>query len=643
MKFSICFRQFSTRPVSSIRRPILAWGLAGLLGAAAMASDTEPVEAATPAAVPMQFELSFAGRTFPSILPFDQFYSIYGSVPQGAIEVEGFMIERSRAFRVRKNKAGRFKCFDVKKVTRDGKKVYDETPTKCEWTKLGFAELGCAKPPATATTANGVPFCFLELDPLEASRHYLFRFDSRKTLTKAQRDAFEAAAFKILDLLVTFPTGDISDQQLEKLHVDLRKSLNTVTGRQKLEFPGDGFLATRYDELTQKLKDEYIVAIRDIVKQNREIKNARQDWATNTNLLSSRLSDLRDQAKQPGNALTSLLAAVTKLAADPNNQVFATWKASFADALGVLTLNTQPQIQKLAMGLGLDPATPVPDLVNDPGAFDARFAASIATNYTGLHQQLGDLEEFLAGALSPTTFDRLVAAEGPNTGLTAADRPALDRTLELLGTIRGDAFSLRGDAASAASAFTHRTAELNELAARIRVEAARDAVLIAATTQGDYRTRQNWYLSTDLGLALTPEIDEVLRFAAMNVYLRPVNRQADFRDADSFGRRFAFTIGLTEGGLSDDPSTEVEEGSQTVGDGRTREDLFGSNSLLVGAGYRITPDIRLGLGAVVFKKKDPNPLIETESLTFTPYFSLSFDWDINNTVFKRLGLTRGTP
>ena len=30
----------------------------------------------------------------------------------------------------------------------------------------------------------------------------------------------------------------------------------------------------------------------------------------------------------------------------------------------------------------------------------------------------------------------------------------------------------------------------------------------------------------------------------------------------------------------------------------------------------------------VFEEKDPNPLVSRDSLTFSPYLSQSFDWDI---------------
>jgi hypothetical protein len=72
---------------------------------------------------------------------------------------------------------------------------------------------------------------------------------------------------------------------------------------------------------------------------------------------------------------------------------------------------------------------------------------------------------------------------------------------------------------------------------------------------------------------------------------------------------------------------------QSVADGgggrvQTRDNLFGNQALLAGAGLRITDTIRLGAGALLFKEKDPNPLITRFRVASTYYFSLSFDLNV---------------
>jgi hypothetical protein len=60
-----------------------------------------------------------------------------------------------------------------------------------------------------------------------------------------------------------------------------------------------------------------------------------------------------------------------------------------------------------------------------------------------------------------------------------------------------------------------------------------------------------------------------------------------------------------------------------------------SNSLLLGAGFRVTPSIRIGGGVLVFKESDPNPLIEQTSVSTTPYVSFAADVDVAR-LFKSL-------
>jgi len=60
-----------------------------------------------------------------------------------------------------------------------------------------------------------------------------------------------------------------------------------------------------------------------------------------------------------------------------------------------------------------------------------------------------------------------------------------------------------------------------------------------------------------------------------------------------------------------------------------------SNSLLLGGGFRVTPSLRVGAGALVFKESDPNPLIEQTSVTVTPYVSFTADVNVAE-IFRSL-------
>jgi hypothetical protein len=119
-----------------------------------------------------------------------------------------------------------------------------------------------------------------------------------------------------------------------------------------------------------------------------------------------------------------------------------------------------------------------------------------------------------------------------------------------------------------------------------------------------------------------------------NIYFRPVNRNAPLRSLGSFrqtfSRRFSLTLGLTLSSIADDTSA-----------GGTQNDLFGNQSLMLGAGLRITDAMRLGTGAIVFKEDDPSPLIAEEKLNVSYYLSLSFDIDVVSLFSKPLASAFG--
>jgi hypothetical protein len=80
------------------------------------------------------------------------------------------------------------------------------------------------------------------------------------------------------------------------------------------------------------------------------------------------------------------------------------------------------------------------------------------------------------------------------------------------------------------------------------------------------------------------------------------------------------TVGIT---------TTVKDESRRAEDLRTTQDSEDtSSSLLLGAGFRVTPSLRVGSGVLVFKESDPNPLIDQTSVSVTPYVSFTADIDV---------------
>ena len=134
------------------------------------------------------------------------------------------------------------------------------------------------------------------------------------------------------------------------------------------------------------------------------------------------------------------------------------------------------------------------------------------------------------------------------------------------------------------------------------------------------RTSQKNHVSADIGVLYAGDLDIGAVYVGTNIYFRPINTDAPLSEAGSFGRRFALTVGVTLSSVSDEND-------------RTRSDLFWNQSLVVGAGYRLTSSIRAGAGALVFLESDPNPLITAREVATTWYVSFSFDVDVGR-VFR---------
>jgi hypothetical protein len=211
--------------------------------------------------------------------------------------------------------------------------------------------------------------------------------------------------------------------------------------------------------------------------------------------------------------------------------------------------------------------------------------------------------------------------EGNLRGLQQAveqRQPSVVPLLQAASTAADTAFRLRDFTRRIAGARTRFDETVAELTDALTLAAVQDRILFArASTVGTFESRQKWQIAGDFGFAYAWDIDEAAPYIGTNFYFRPVNKQASLK-GNPFRqplRRLSSTIGVV---LTD------------IGDGRTRDPLLetGKLSLLAGGGYRITDAVRLSVGAVLFQKRDPNPLIDDGSLAASPYASLSLDWDL---------------
>ena len=133
------------------------------------------------------------------------------------------------------------------------------------------------------------------------------------------------------------------------------------------------------------------------------------------------------------------------------------------------------------------------------------------------------------------------------------------------------------------------------------------------------------YVFADVGYGYAfSDLQTQFVFTGVSIYMRPINTSIPLSDYnDSFGRlfysRFSFLIGINLTGNIDEPNE--------------RESFLGSNkTVLLGAGFRLFPGLKLNGGYVVYHEYS-SPLVTKPKLGGSPFISLSLDFGITP-IFK---------
>jgi hypothetical protein len=390
--------------------------------------------------------------------------------------------------------------------------------------------------------------------------------------------------------------GDLTTDEVKALRQQLMAALQQVTGITDVPTPGSVFSSeTPFEDVRRDFKQ----TLRPVRDAQGGIHDA---VATYQGELPQLNDDLRKLRTHPQ------LGRLRDVLRSPTAPAGAQAHADVIDAARA--------VDDAPLLLQGDPALTSADalaaFLEKGGSYftDAKGRVKALRNLLGsnLVTSEGTPQSFLTGdgKLAPEEVGEL-AALSQDTGLVGRIDRALDR---IEGELLGDA-GVQGALAARSAAVAAMVREY-----RRRVE---NVTGVAGSTVGNFQTQANNYISADTGFSCSPELSACSTYVGANFYFHPVNKAAPLRQfgpffgRESLKRRLALMLGLTVQGIADD---------------NTRDDLFGSQSLLVGLGARITNSVRFTAGSLVFRKLSPNPLSTDKKLTTTYFFSVSFDIDV---------------
>jgi hypothetical protein len=345
------------------------------------------------------------------------------------------------------------------------------------------------------------------------------------------------------------------------------------------------------------------------------------------------------------------VGAITTLQNDPGfTKLLVALRGSSSDIiaahlsrLGSAMAIGDQRAEILAAGEGGTPAGPRVDPADVWAALqlDARIAQLDAT--------MRDLSSFVdfVTTLSGNPGLRAAAGLDPTTppaepNANAMDSAALLKVAELAGAVRTQLDLTRRDLGNLERNLAERSAALAAQAEQVAAALERD-VTFSGTTLTEWKTRATAYISADVGLAYSGDIDQFFIYLGTNFYVGPVNKKAplSFREdgfRSSIRKRFALMFGIPINGFDDTTTTNLVSAAGTQLDG-----VIGSRPLLVGAGFRINEFERFTGGSVFFKVADPNLLVNDPATRHSAFFSISVDWDIRGMFGGLTGQTPTTP
>jgi len=153
--------------------------------------------------------------------------------------------------------------------------------------------------------------------------------------------------------------------------------------------------------------------------------------------------------------------------------------------------------------------------------------------------------------------------------------------------------------------------------------------LSATTAVLDFDTRTNFTITPDFGYvyygAGQSGFHGLLPYIGFQLEFRYFDKNIPFNliHPKSLLHYLSFTTGLSLTSLKTDGK---------------RDDFFSNKSLLIGLGFRLSSATRMTFGSILFRKEDPNPLIDNKKLAATPFIGLSIDLKLKSILNDFVGL-----
>jgi len=427
---------------------------------------------------------------------------------------------------------------------------------------------------------------------LEPNRYYCLTFSIRRNLGADELKQFSPAAEKVIRAAFDPPGTEngLTDTAADQLRRELASTIKSAAKPLVVDFKADTLFDTNVK--FEQVRSRFSAAERPRLTGQRNVVLGQG------NINRTVLRQQPQFAGWKGLATTDQFFRELQQAA-LKDENFAKLIEPFQPAMKTV-LSWQPaDAARLLAGR--------PDNSAEPPVFDWS-GTTIRNRGTAVRATIATLRD--ARDLVASFINR--PGGTPQTNVSQNDLKALlasiDTTIGVLGSVQDELDQI-------AAAVTERERGVTAFIEFVQVEATASSTLLA-TTVAEFSTRHAQYVSMDLGLGFVPAFDEAFTYIGLNLYLRPVNKQAPLKGWQ-FKRRFALMGGMT---LTGNLAKQNE-----------RFNLLGDRMLVAGAGLRFIDSMRIVGGGMFFHKDDPNPIVTKKEWAWSPFMALSIDWDVRST------------